>query len=302
MRLLRRSLPSTSALFVFEAVARQLSFKKAADELNITQPSVSYAIRKLEEHLELRLFERLYRRIELTPQGDILYQDISKAFDIIENSLGTLHEPTYQTVRIAVSTVFATQFLVPRLPKLEALNPSIKLDILTVDWPTGPDSKTDFSPHLDRSGLDAPDLWPMAIEEIFPICTKSYLEKHGNLSSPIDLVDHKLLHLEDRHFERTSWNDWARLAGFPGLAFNNLTTHNNYMVVLQSALAGQGIALGWRHIVTPLLEQGVMVRPLEETILTGNMWYLRERKEQKLRPVAAIVRDWLLAETAEFRN
>ncbi len=302
MRLLRRSLPSPSALFVFEAVARQLSFKKAADELNITQPSVSYAIRKLEEHLQLRLFERLYRRIELTPRGDLLYRDISKAFDIIEKSLGTLHEPTEQTVRIAVTTVFATQFLVPRLPKFEALNPNIRLDILTVDWPTGPDSKTDLSPHLDRFGLDAPDLWPLATEEIFPVCTQGYLEKHGALSSPLDLVNHKLLHLEDRHFERTSWIEWARLAGFPGLAFNNLTSLNNYMVVLQSALAGQGIALGWRHLVAPLLEQGALVRPVEETVLTGKMWYLRERKEKRLRPVAATVRDWLLAETAEFRN
>ncbi len=302
MRLLRRSLPSTSAIFAFEAVARQLSFKKAADELNVTQPSVSYAIRKLEDHLGLKLFERLHRRIELTPQGDTLYRDIAKAFDIIEKSLGTLHEHTDQTVRIAATTVFATQFLVPRLPEFEVQYPSINLDILTVDWPTSPDAKTDFSLHLDRSGIGSSYLFALAIEEIFPVCTKDYLERHGTLSSPRDLADHKLIHLEDRHFDRTSWNDWTRLVGYPGIKFNNMTTRNSYMVVLQSAIAGQGIALGWRHLVSTLLEEGTLIRPLQETAHTGNMWYLRERKEKRLRPVAATVKDWLLAETAQFRD
>lgn len=302
MRLLRRSIPSANSLFVFEAVARHLSFQKAAGELNITQPSVSYAIRQLETQLQLKLFHRLYRRIELTDEGQVLFQDISMAFDVLEASLGNLKAPTKQTVRIAVTTVFATHYLVPRLSDFEATFPNVNLDIITVDWPTVTDSKTDISIHLDITGIDSPEFWTLATEEVFPVCSETYLNKSPPLTTPSDLPVHRLLDFEDRHFKRMTWPEWMHSLGVPSMSLPKRSTQNNYSVVLQSALSGQGIALGWRHIAGVLADEGQLIRPLKETVFTGRTFYLRGRKEQKLRPVAEEVKDWLLDQTKKYRQ
>ena len=302
MRLLRRSIPSANSLFVFEAVARHLSFQKAAGELNITQPSVSYAIRQVETQLQLKLFHRLYRRIELTDEGQVFFQDISMAFDVLEASLGNLKAPSKQTVRIAVTTVFATHYLVPRLSDFEAAFPNVSLDIITVDWPTATDSKTDISIHLDITGIDSPEFWPLATEEIFPVCSEIYLETSPPLTTLSDLPVHRLLDFEDRHFKRMTWPEWMHSLGVPSLSLPKRSTQNNYSVVLQAAVSGQGVALGWRHLAGPLVYDGQLVRPLKESVITGRTFYLRGRKEQKLRPVAEEVKDWLLGQTEKYRQ
>ena len=78
--MLRNQLPSSVALFAFEAGARHMSFTKAADELNVTQPAVSAAIGKLERFLAIKLFRRHGAKVQLTEAGVHLYQAVGTGF------------------------------------------------------------------------------------------------------------------------------------------------------------------------------------------------------------------------------
>ena len=71
---------------------------------------------------------------------------------------------------------------------------------------------------------------------------------------------------------------------------------NDYSIVLQAALEGQGVALGWRHIVAPLIEQGLLVRPLKESVTTDQPMYIIASRAGRSRPDAMYLRDWLMAE------
>src|SRR5215471_8354753 len=87
---LRRQISSPVALFVFEATARCGSFNAAAVELNVTQPSVSYQIKKLEKHLNTRLFERHGRSVTLTTDGETLFKSVERGFASIQIGLSEI--------------------------------------------------------------------------------------------------------------------------------------------------------------------------------------------------------------------
>ncbi len=71
---------------------------------------------------------------------------------------------------------------------------------------------------------------------------------------------------------------------------------NDYSVVLQAAIEGQGVAMGWRHLVDPLIEQGLLVRPVPQSLTTDQPIYIVASRRGKLRAEAVYLRDWLVAE------
>ncbi|MFV3015086.1 LysR family transcriptional regulator, partial [Pseudomonas sp. KHB2.9] len=80
---LHKDLPPLLALRAFEAVARHLSFIKAAHELSVTQSALSHQVHKLEQYLGKPLFVRRTRAIDLTADGQHYYEQIRPALDLI---------------------------------------------------------------------------------------------------------------------------------------------------------------------------------------------------------------------------
>lgn len=89
------------ALAAFEAVARYLSFARAADELCLTDSAVSHRIRQLEEHLGCRLFVRMGRQVALTPQGEVFLGPVRDCLRALEESSGRLRDPATERLRVA---------------------------------------------------------------------------------------------------------------------------------------------------------------------------------------------------------
>ena len=85
MERLKDRLPPANSLIVFEAVTRHLSFTKAAAELMVSQAAVSRQIQTAEDHLGVRLFDRLYREIKFTPEGTNLFNAASMGLGHIAN-------------------------------------------------------------------------------------------------------------------------------------------------------------------------------------------------------------------------
>ena len=165
MHSLRRKLPSANALFAFEAAARCGNFSKAALELYVTQPAVSRMLSRMEEHLNVKLFERAHGKVRLTEDGEILYTRISEGFRGIEAALDQIEarRTGTETITLSVSTAFTTHWLMPRMHKLRAAFPSVDLRFQLTSGPMrGPVTDVDLGlrfPHRDdlHERIDAPD-------------------------------------------------------------------------------------------------------------------------------------------------
>ncbi|MCC3157641.1 LysR family transcriptional regulator [Hymenobacter sp. 15J16-1T3B] len=120
-------------LRVFQAVARHLSFTKAAQELCITQPAVTKHIRELERSYEQRLFERRGNRVSLTEAGQLLLRYAEQVHELhhqLAEQLHTLHDTTAGRLRLGASSTLAQYVVPPILPGFQARYPRVELTLL----------------------------------------------------------------------------------------------------------------------------------------------------------------------------
>jgi len=116
-------------LQVFHAVARQLSFTKAAEQLFMTQPAVTFQIKQLEEHLNTRLFERNHGRIALTPAGELVFSYAEKILTLseeLETRVGELTGAISGPLLLGASTTVAEFYLPQILGEFKALHPHVQ--------------------------------------------------------------------------------------------------------------------------------------------------------------------------------
>ena len=122
-------LPSSNALFVFDAAARNGSFTAAAAELNVTQPAVSRMLGRFEDYLGVRLFDRTAGGATLTEEGELLYRRVTDGFRSIESGLVEIERRRRgtETVTLSVSSAFTNHWLMPRIDKLQRAFPNVDL-------------------------------------------------------------------------------------------------------------------------------------------------------------------------------
>lgn len=138
--------------------------------------------------------------------------------------------------------------------------------------------------------------WLFTDEALFPVCSPAYLEKYGMFSQSEDLINHTLLHLEERYHQRFDWKKWFKHFSLDANKIPEGWVSNDYSIVIQAALEGQGIAIGWRHIVQPLIDQGLLLRPIPHIIKTRHPFYILATNNKPLSDDAMALRDWLIAE------
>lgn len=300
METLRSLIPSINSLVVFEAAGRLSSFTAAARELGMTQAAVSYAIARLEEHLGTALFLREYRRVRLSEAGEQFHADVSIGLSHIRRSARDLRAvATGSHVTLSCSTAFAAFWMVPRMARFRQELPGIDLRIQTSDRDL--DLLGEGIPLAVRGG-DPAD-WPLyhaealAPEEIFPVCGASYLTQVARPLRAEDLLSCQLIHLEEPFRTAATWADWFASAGIAGRLAPKGLKINDYVLVVQSVIEGQGVALGWRHLVERLVEKGVLVRLTDHALATGQNFHVIWPRDGALAPPAMAVRDWLLAQS-----
>lgn len=296
METLRRLLPGVNTLVVFEAAGRLSSFTAAAAELGMTQAAVSYAIGRLEAQLATPLFSREHRRVRLTEAGQRFLADVSLGLQHIQRSAEQLRSAAAGPhVTLSASTAFAAFWMVPRLQKFREDLPGIDLRIQTSDRDL--DLAAERIPLGIRGGTaqDWPhyDLRPLAPEEIWPVCSAGYVARFGRPETVADLLSHRLIHLEEPFRPATTWAEWFSSAGIDGRRTPKGLTINDYVLVIQSVFEGQGIALGWRHLVERQVATGALIRLTDHALSTGKAFNVAWQKDVALSEPARRVRDWL---------
>ena len=301
MESLRQIFSSPASLVVFEAAARHGSFTEAGRELGMSQAAVSLAIRKLEADLGAQLFARAHRRVQLTEAGSRFFNDVSVGLGQIKRAAIALRARAQGGhVTISASTAFASYWMLPRLERLRAELPGVDLRMETSDRDT--DIMAEAIPLAIRRG-NAPfagcESALLADEIIVPLASPRYIDRAGWPQTPGELARHRLIHLEEPYRPCPAWPDWFRGMGVgtPSRAEGLLI--NDYALVVQAMMEGQGIGLGWRHLTDGLVEAGVlMVVGPELAVKAG--YHLVWPRDIPLSEEAAKVRDWVLAERGPF--
>ena len=293
-------LPPLDLFHTFEAVARHRSFTLAADELCLTQSAVSRQIKALEDALGLRLFRRLYRAIDLTAEGQRLFESVTRGLDEISACLAALGASAKAPqVTVSASVAFAWFWLMPRLERFGALQPDVDLRVLATDQPVLPGAgEVDVAILFGSGQWEGLEARLLFGERVYPVCSPAYLRDHPVLHRPEDLLDQTLLHLEygKPSFGGVDWRSWLLRQGVNGQPVGRGLRFNSYPMVLQAAEVGHGVALGWSYVTDPLLAEGRLVCPVDRTLETRDGYYLcTSSSASKGQGIAAFM-DWLGAE------
>lgn len=298
MQNLRARMPPVNSLIAFEASSRLLSFTRAAEELTVSREAVSRHIRILETHLGVRLFQRMHRAIALTREGEAFAEVVRQSLEEIAEKADTLRGAD-QRPRVVVSATIAISsfWLTPRLPGFRAENPDLEIRVMSSDMPV-PAIGDEFDVALRYGdgrwpGHDADHLFKV---DTMPVCSPDYLQARGPIASPAGLVDHTLLNLDGATHTGENWRWWLENHGISRETRLDVLGFDSYANVIQSALDGQGIALGFRGIIGELLARGRLVEVGVPALSRGKSVYLLTPQKRKPRPEVQTFRNWVLSE------
>ncbi len=302
MHRLRSLIPSANYLFVFEAAARRLSFTAAAEELNVSQPAVSKTIKLLEEATGLKLFRRDRSRLELTAEGQRLYRETQEAFDHLHMVISSMRKKhSRDIIRVSFSSSFVQLWLLPRLKSFKEKHPDVALRIeeSSRDDQDMLEEDIDVSARLGNGKWPGIHSWPFVTEEVWLVCSPSYLEEHGAIKSQQDLPNHTLLHFEERHRSRLGWREWLERSGVPNPRIEQDFVFTDALSSIEAAVFGQGIALGWKHLVRDHIAAGRLVPAIDIFNRSGDIIHLVMPAQRPPKRGAELFRDWLLEQGAD---
>ncbi len=297
MRNTLKLISSPRNLFVFEAAARLESFTLAADELGMRQPSVSAAIKQLEQSLEVRLFDRGHRQIALTNAGSRFYADVSQALRGIENAAQAVHSMgRSEYVTLNSSSAFSHYWMMPKLHELREQYPQIDLRLQSSIQEPALDVEN-ISIAVRLGAGDWPDCYAekLADEIIYPVASPAVMKSAGHLDSVSSLLDQRLIHLEEPVRMRPTWLQWFEYHRITDADVADGMRLNDYALVLQAAQSGEGFAFGWEHIARDLIDRGLLAAREDWGWHTGRGIYLVWSRTLPLSVNARRVRDWILS-------
>lgn len=302
-------MPSLRAVKCFVAAARYQSFTRAAETLCVTQAAISRQIRELEEHLGTALFERVGRSVELTTAGSIFFDAAQLSFINIAQAATRIRKVYGSTARrtltLCCSPAFAALWMSHRLPSFFGTNPDIDLTLVTTQnfLSMEPGIYPDIFVTKMSRVRDGYISRPLFHDRIYPVCTPDYLEAHPEIRTLEGLRDGVLLDLSpygrSQVAEHVDWGVWLAMHHLDiedrlrkGPHYFNA---NDYNLLIQMVLNDQGVVLGWDHLVGPLIEQGRLIRPVEQEVeLEETRHYLAYREDKADDDALSRFRNWFL--------
>jgi DNA-binding transcriptional LysR family regulator len=283
------NLPPMRALMSFESAARNLSFKRAAEELNVTPAAISHQVKALEQELRFKLFRRNHRGVELTETGAYLLVALQRGFEGISEAVDQLLSRTNPaSVTIQSSTAVSSLWLTPRLAEFWRGHGNISVGQIVSDG--GFESRTaDLSIQYGDMKRDRGQCNILFQDRIAALGSPEFAQKH--MSSDIaGIGDMPLIHLDAAQSRWTTWEDWAGELGYTG---GLRTAHrvNNYVIALQAALDGIGAVLGWEGLTGDYVASGRLVKVLPDAVQSPLDFYVKLENESSA--PARILFDWL---------
>ena len=295
----RKLYQNLSGLFTFQLVAIHGNFTGAAESLGLTQSSVSQRIKGLEDELGVLLFRREHRGVTLTNEGLRLLNAVAPAMRQMHNSVVSLLDRKLKPrVRISADFAFSTYWLLPRLSQLRSeLDDEIEIQILASLVPPQEDSDDcDITIHVRRASKVRDGAILLLEERVAAVCSPTFLAKNGPIAASKDLLKTQLLSLSRLpSAEWQTWQGWFESLGIDDDRSHNYISFNNYNMVTQAAMAGEGVALGWLGLVDDLLSQGLLVQATDDVVVSDAGYVMSLHHNNALRGPERIF-DWIASQ------
>lgn len=272
-----RMFPGTRALRTFEAAGRHLNFTRAAEEVGLTPAAVSFQIKEIEDQLGITLFTRTSRSIQLTSAGAVLHEAAASALDILGRAALRARKMTRGSahLRLSVSARFATNWLLPRLPRFKARHPALELTFDITDQLR--DFEADDVDAAIRFGTGMYD--GARSERLFDavvarVCSPKLIETSPRLKEPRDLVQHMLCYTDWKTDDMVwpSWRMWMAAAGIEDFDDSQCLAFSDSSHVVQAVIEGGAVGLADLADLAMIgndIAQGRLVRLFDISLTVG---------------------------------
>lgn len=288
-----RKLPPFAAVRAFEAVARLLNVKAAADELCLSASAVSHQLRALEKYFDTALFERRGNKLSLTMTGRAYSEKMTTLLNSFDESTRSIREAGHRPFRVLCTPGFAARWLVPRLDRL-SFGDRVRLRV------------SDGAPSLDFASNEA-DLviqWtdapasgvvtePLMQSARYPVISPT-LKVREAVDSPEDLCRLTLLHDETMD----AWETWFHSADIAPPVFPRGPTFPNCELATTAAERGQGVSLAYDAIVRATLAEGRLVRLFDTVVMPLVIYSVAYPQARADDPMIREFSDWVHDEVA----
>lgn len=264
----------------------------------VSHSAISHQVKQLEQFLQVDLFLRKTRSVELTKSGRMLYRVLRDSFDRISDCTDAIMAPRRQDIlTVRLYSTFAVRWLIPRLPKFQALHPEIKFRL----------NSSQMDVDFDRDDVDAcifigkatnEDLsyTPLFAAEVYPVCSPRLRAGLQPIKTPADLVNHTILQVLP---SQRDWLFWLEHWGIGNIDADGGLIFDSYDHSLSAAREGVGVALGMQPYVARDLRAGVLVEALPGMrVRLDNSWFFVTRKERAKEGKIVTFRTWLTQEVA----
>ncbi|MBT3989922.1 MAG: LysR family transcriptional regulator [Rhodospirillaceae bacterium] len=295
----RRNLPLTG-LRAFEAAARHLSFAEAAKELAVTATAVSHQIRNLEQLLNLKLFERQHRAVQLTQAGKALLPGTELGLNQLSETIERVStEWRTGAVNLRATPLFVARWLAPRVALLPNENPDLEFRISpSFETANFVSDGIDLAIQFGTKPIEGVHCELLFKEEMLPVCSPDLLDANGGKIDLASLKNHQLIHGNIPGRETSQeWRTWLAAAGNTDIEPTSGLHFDNAAPAIASAIEGLGITLVLKTLVEPDLRDGRLVVAFQQEQPEDYAWYLVTRNKNLERPLVKQAWNWLLEKT-----
>jgi LysR family transcriptional regulator, glycine cleavage system transcriptional activator len=288
-------LPSLRGLQAFEAVARLGTLAAAAEILGITASAVSHRIRGLESELGVALLQRAPRGLSLSAAGRRYHVGVAAAFAGLAEATSELRGPDFsRPLTISLTSEIGLRWLMPRFHRFRAQHPDINTALLsTYDVADLQAGEADLALRYGQGRWAGVEVEPILEFAVSPACSPAVQQQIAGAPPAEALATQTLI-----RSDYDEWDLWFAVAGLQNVKPRRQLSILDYSMCIAAAVAGQGILLGYSGYVDAELAAGLLVRPFELSVDTGNGYYLVYPKERLADPRVRAFRDWVLSEVA----
>jgi len=281
--------PPLQVLRSFQEAARQGSFSRAAEALNVTQSAISQQIRHLEQEVGTLLFQRTGRQVTLTDFGRVYLKLIDAPIAALEEGHTALQSITGRSsIVLRLSRAFGTQWLAPRLPDLARKHPDISVTCVFYNPSDVPIMSSGDAIVLSGNRLS--ELTDFTIDPLFttnlcPVVAPSF--------GPVDikrLSEYTILHTLRRHED---WHTWCAAAGIPFLPHDQGWSFESSGMSYSAAQHGLGIAMAELEFVASDLAQNRLRQISPITVSSGHLYHIAYAPGRSARPAMRKFREWM---------
>lgn len=283
-----------TGLRAIEAVARLGSLATAAAELGVTPGALSQRISRTEAQLGRPVFDRTPTGLRPTELGRDMVARLSRGMAELSAAVALADPAQDNLLTISAAPLFASRWLIWRLPHFSAAHPEIRIRIEPIMQMATPGlGGIDIALRVGRGDWPALRAEKLLDQRVMPVCAPSLA---GRIRAPADLLHLPVIRENDR---LAGWAEWLAPHGMDPRALPDGPSLADGGLCLDAAISGQGVFMAWETLASDALSRGQLATPLPGRAPTGSAYWFVTADAARRKPAIARFRDWLRTELAE---